>query len=147
MSGGPLGRPQPDDPYRTPAQFTSTPRDPAPTTGYPAPNPNPKVEPIPDANPTPAKLGPTGWQTPHGAYTAVQPVSTSNAAPTTDALKKQLEDRGVINQKIDQLPQGIHLTCYLPGPTGGLRQLEVTAADYATAVQAILQQLDTPAVR
>jgi hypothetical protein len=148
MSGGPLGRPQPDDPYHAPAQaqFTSNPKEAPPQTGYPAPNPNPKVEPIPDANPTPSKLGPGGWQTDPSVNAGVQPASASNAA-TTEALTRQLQDHGVVNQEINQLSDGIHLTCYVPRPTGGFRKLEVTATDYATAVQAILQQLDAPPMR
>ncbi len=148
MSGGPLGRPQFDEQSRAapPAQFTSNPKEAPTQTGFPGPNVNPKVEAIPDANATPAKLGPTGWQTQQPVDSVVQPVSTSTSnAPTTEALTRQLQDRGVINQKIDQLSEGIHLTCYVSRPTGGLRVLEVTATDYATAVQAILQQLDAPA--
>ena len=140
LSGqGPLGRPLAiDDQGRplAPGQFTTGPKTQQTPVqlGYPGANPNPKVEAIPDAN-APSKYTPNSWQ----------PEQPTGPAPNTpEALTRQLQERGVINQKLDQLSQGVHLTCYVSrGPEGGLRILEVTAVDYVSAAQAILQQLDT----
>jgi hypothetical protein len=101
--------------------------------GYVPPNANPKVMPVPDTN-----TSSTGsWQIP----TSDVPPALPAAAPA-DALRQQLQARGVLNQKVDPIPDGVRLTCYLPRSDGqGLRMLEVTAADYPTAAQAILRQL------
>ncbi len=132
-SGSTLGRPLAlDDQGRAMA-----PNGPAPTQNpYPPYNPKPRVEKIPDAEPAQAKYTPSSWQSDRPAATNAIP------ATPTEALTRQLQERGVINQKIDQLSEGIHLTCYVSRGAGGLRVLEVTAVDYTTAVQAILHQLD-----
>jgi hypothetical protein len=141
-----LGRPMAADDQGRPlpvAQFTSSSKDTTP--GYIPPNPTPKVEPVPDINPQPSKSAPGPWQAPQSAHPTVQPVSNSvpvNNPATTEAATRQLQAHGVVNQKIDQLADGIHLTCYVARPTGGLITLEVTATDYATAAQAIVQQLE-----
>jgi hypothetical protein len=130
--------------------------------GYPA-TPVPKVEPVPDA--VPGNVTPTGaWQAPASQPGAVQTANAPPIAPATnvpapftattsapaalppsaniDPLKKQLQDRGVINQTLDNVPEGVHLTCYVSRGAGLFPRIyEVTAADYATAVQSILQQL------
>jgi hypothetical protein len=141
----PLGRPQSLDgtgsgPPFLPGQLTSNPQ-PSPTPGVPAPNPTPRVEQVPDLQPTtstPPTVTPIGsWQSPQSNPTAVQ---TANLTPD---YAKQLQDRGVLSQKQESTPAGLHLTCYLSrGPGGGMRILEVTAADYATAAQAMLRELD-----
>jgi hypothetical protein len=140
--GSPLGRPLAIDdrgPPFFPGQLTSGNKT-QQVPGNLAPNPTPKVERVPDITPPNQPVTPTSaWQTP-------QPVvQTAAAQPfSEDALAKQLRDRGVINQKRDTVPEGLRLTCYVSrGPDGGLLILEVTAADYASAVQAILQKLDT----
>lgn len=114
-------------PY-TPGQLTSGSRDP----NYLPPNPNPKVEPVPDIN-APTKVTPAGnWQPP-------SPVA---GGPSSDEmLFKHLQDRGILQQKQDTVPGGIRLTCYARSATG-LRIYEATAADYPAAAQAILRQLD-----
>jgi hypothetical protein len=98
------------------------------------PNASPKVERVPDITP------PTGSVL---TNQTVQPAS-ANQLTGDDALKKQLEDRGVINQKQECVPEGVRLTCYVSRGEGlPLRIAEVIAADYAAAAQAILQQLPT----
>lgn len=144
---GPLGRPlQIDDkgPPFLPGSLTSgskTQQVPA-TPAVLGPNPNPKVEQVPDITPPVQPVTPTSsWQAPN--QPAVQTAATPQPASAA-ALSKQLEDRGVINQKQDTAPEGVRLTCYVSrGPGAGLRILEVTAADYTSAAQAILRQLDT----
>jgi hypothetical protein len=145
---GPLGRPlKMDDnnssgPPFLPGQLTGRSKT-QQVPGVLGPNPNPKVEQVPDIAPAVQPVTPTSsWQTPQMTQPAVQ---TANAVqpPSTEALSKQLQDRGVINQKQDVAPEGVRLTCYVSrGPGAGLRILEVTAADYASAAQAILKQLD-----
>jgi hypothetical protein len=163
---GPLGMPQPlamgeTGKTQTPGQLTTGDKT-QPTPPSPAvlaPNPNPKVEPIPDAKPVVnPPLTPTGsWQlAPSNSPVAQQDVPatkpvvqtvglSSNAIPSasTDTLGKQLQDRGVINQKVDPVPGGVKLTCYVGRPGGGFRILEDTAADYNSAALRIIQQIDT----
>jgi len=140
LSGGPLGRPlaiddqgRPQPGIWTPTSGTQqTPVNPA----FPAYNPKPRVEKIPDIQPTQSKFTPSTWETP-------QPTTTSITPATTEALTRQLQERGVINQKVDRVANGVELTCYVSrGPSGGLRVLEATASDYARAAEAILRQLD-----
>lgn len=152
-----LAKPLAIDDNKSPPQGTLTtgsksqpPPTPAPAPGYVPPNANPKVELVPDIKPI----------NPNPPTSAVQPVPTSGQAPVQpvsatstpsaplgpDALKKQLQDRGVINQKEDKVPGGVLLTCYVAQPGGGFRVLSTDpdhpAADYNSAAQAILQQLD-----
>jgi hypothetical protein len=146
MSSNTLGRPLAiDDQGRTiPAggQLTSGNWARPDQPQYPGYNPNPRVEKVPDAEPTIAK-SPASWQSSWGsANPPATPTPAATPAPTlTESLTKQLQDRGVINQKLDPLPTGVHLTCYAQA-NGKMRILEATAVDYATAAQAILQQLD-----
>jgi hypothetical protein len=161
---GPLGKPLAIDDNNktpTPGQLTTSSKT-QPTQQAPGvlpPNPNPKVEAIPDAKPTVnPTVTPTGsWQpapsNPPGAQQdapTIKPVvqtvgASSGAVPSVsnDSLDKQLQDRGVINQKVDQVPDGVKLTCYVGRPGGGFRILEATALDYNRAAQAIIQQIDT----
>jgi hypothetical protein len=139
---GPLGKPLAiDDSNKTqaPGQLTTGGKaQQAPVTpGFVAPNPNPKVEPIPDAKPPQSS-----WQ-PVNPQPTVQTVAASSA-PTVnpDVLGKQLQDRGVINQKVDQVPEGIKLTCYLRRPDGGLRIPYAIGVDYNSAAQAMVELLD-----
>ena len=150
MSGlTPLGRPLPiDDNGRplAPGQLTGG------SAGLPGPNSAPKVEQVPDARPAVPTVMPTSsWQTPPSAQPAVQSIPSASAqlavqsipSASAESYSKQLQDRGVLNQKQEVIAEGLHLTCYVSaGPAGGLRILEVTAADYASAAQAILRQLD-----
>jgi hypothetical protein len=69
---------------------------------------------------------------------------TAPAANPAEAIAKQLKDRGVIYQKLDRAPDGVRLTCYLAREGGGrFRILETTATDHATAVRAIIKQIDS----
>lgn len=124
----------------TPGQLTTDtkPQQTPVQPGFPAANLNPRVEQVPDVKPA------GSWQTPQGATQAVQ---TAHAAPavTAETLSRQLQERGVLNQKQDAVPEGIRLTCYVSRNGGaGLRVYEATASDYSAAAQAILKQLDAP---
>jgi hypothetical protein len=143
----PLGQPFPINDANAHAPFlpgqttTTANAQPAPPgAGMPNPNPNPKVEPVPDAVPSaPSVVTPiSNWQSPQNTQPAVQ---TAGAIPAPD-YAKQLQDRGVLNQKIDPAPEGVLLTCYVPNGAGGVRILQVPAKDYATAAQAMLRELD-----
>jgi hypothetical protein len=145
---GPLGRPTPiadnnsSGPAFLPGQSTLGSK----TQQVPdmlGPNPNPKVEQVPDIKPANQPVTPAGsWQMPQPNQPAVQSAAAVLPA-SAEILSKRLQERGVLDQKQEAVPEGVRLTCYLPrGPAGGLRILEVIAADYATAAQAILQQLD-----
>ncbi|MBI2806329.1 MAG: hypothetical protein HYX68_15225 [Planctomycetes bacterium] len=141
---GPLGRPLAiDDNYSGPSFFpASNSRMHQSPEGFLPPNPKPKVEAVPDLNANQPKTTPIGaWQAPQNG--PIQAPPSINPAASDAALSRQLQDRGVVNQKQTTVPEGLHLTCYISrGPQGGLRILEVTAADYATAAQAILRQLE-----
>lgn len=142
----PLGQPFPiNDPNGRapflPAQATTSNAAPVPAPGAMTPNPNPKVEQVPDAVPNaPPAITPLGtWQPPQTA----QPVVQTNAAVAPD-YAKQLQDRGVTNQKLDPAPGGVLLTCYVSNGASGVRILTVPAKDYAAAAQAMLRELDRP---
>lgn len=140
MSGNSLGRPLALDGRAQPTgQLTSgswaKPEQPA-NPGY---NPNPRVEKVPDIEPTTAKSAPPSWQ---GAAAAAPPPPAPVAVTPTEALTQQLKERGVINQKVEALPNGVHLICYATRSNGAPRILEATATDFAEAAQAILHQLD-----
>ena len=108
----------------------------------PAYNPSPKVERVPDIVPTPNGLAPSTWQGPAAAKEP-QPVKVNASPAVNEQLTRALQERGMTDQKIDQVAGGVHLTCYFSrGPGGGLRMLEVTAVDYATAATAILRQFE-----
>jgi hypothetical protein len=145
---GPLGRPTPiadnnsSGPPFLPSQATAGSK----TQQVPemlGPNPNPRVEQVPDVAPPHQNVTPTSsWQLPQSNQPAVQTASATQQS-AEEILSKKLQERGVLDQKQEAVPEGVRLTCYLSrGPSGGLRVLEVTAADYPTAAQAILQQLD-----
>jgi hypothetical protein len=135
LAGGSGGRPPlaiPDN-NGVPAQLTAGPRD----AGWNlAPNPNPKVVPVPRDDGASANLQRIGsWAAPG------TPATT--AAPTSAQLDAQLKERGVVGQKADPVAGGLHLTCYVARPDNpsAIRVYEVTAADYAAAAQAILRQI------
>ena len=136
---GPLGRPLAiDDANSTGPPFL--PGQVAKSQEVLGANANPKVERVPDITPPVQPVLPTGsWQT---NPSVIQPTSAGLAA-SDDALAKQLQDAGVINQRQDPVPDGVRLMCYVSrGPGEGLRIIEMTAVDYARAAQAILTQLN-----
>jgi hypothetical protein len=121
----------------TPGQLTNdvkTPQAPA-MPGFPAANPNPRVEAIPDAKPN----GP--WQT--IPTQTNQTIQTANAAPAspTDLLAKQLQDRGVIGQKQETLPSGTFWYFYVSRNGSPVSIYSTVAPDYVTAAQAILKEI------
>jgi hypothetical protein len=126
-----------------PGQLTSTSR--TAQDGYLPPNPNPKVEPVPDTNPAPKVAPASNWGNPQPEPPAVKPVNAT-APANTDGLAEQLKSRGVVDQNVETTAKGLHLTCYVrSGPTGRLRIVEaVDAPDYPTAARAILKQLESP---
>src|SRR5262249_53980572 len=99
----PLGRPLAFDDNHAGPPFLPVNRT-AQAPGALGANSNPKVERVPDAAP------PTGSVQP--GQPVVQPVS-ANQPSSDDALRKQLEDRAVINQKQERVPEGVRLTCYV----------------------------------
>lgn len=146
----PFGRLAMDDsaaPSRpvAPGQLTSDTRpQPFPTTpSYIPPNANPKVQQVPDVTSSGQPITPTGsWEAPPSPPSAV--LTVNGAQSNADMLSRRLQERGVVSQKQDPVPEGIRLTCYVSrGPAGGFRIYEVTAADYPTAAQAILQQIES----
>ena len=99
----------------------------------------PKVYPVPKDESgltTAPALQPTGsWQASGPAPTVV---------PTPESLDALLDSRGVIGKKKEDVPGGIHLVCAVTNPANpNANQIyETTAVDYATAVQAIVAQID-----
>jgi hypothetical protein len=153
---GPLGRPTPmDNNASGPPFFTPTPTPGSSTQqvpGSPAyvpPNPNPKVEVVPDIQPANPVTPTSSWQLPPAITpiptndAKVQPAAAAQPANVEADLSKQLQARGVVDQKRDVVPEGIKLTCYFAQEPSGRRPiLEVTAADYPSAARAMLQELD-----
>jgi hypothetical protein len=136
----PLGLPRPlaiDDNHGGPPFF------PGQKTAQPQSTPGatttPRVERVPDIGQPAQPTSSTVFNPPNPSN--VQPVSASQLTGD-DLLRKQLEDRGVINQKLDRTAEGVHLTCYISRGEGfPLRIAQVDAIDYAAAAQAILQSL------
>jgi hypothetical protein len=105
----------------------------------------PRVEAIPKDNsftaaPTQSISTPVQSIQPTGSWAASNPA----AGPTPEQLKQLLDARGVIGQKQDVVPGGILLRCVVSTPANpsANQVYETTAVDYATAVQAIVQQID-----
>ena len=139
----PLGRPvsldQTGGPPFFPANQSRT--QPGPMTpGFMPPNTNPRVEPVPDMTPaSPPNVVPTGSV--QASWSSGPGVVTANAAPVAD-LTRQLQARGVINQKLDQTPQGPRWTFYISRGAAGITIAQPDAADYTAAAQAVLRELD-----
>ena len=120
-----------------PGQLTNDTKTTPINPGLPA-NSGPKVIPVPDAKPPTQVVTPAGsWQ-----QQATPLVQTTNSAPDPSeaVLAKQLQDRGVVNQKREAVPEGVHLTCFVANQDG-VHLYEVTAANYTTAATKILQQI------
>jgi hypothetical protein len=98
------------------------------------------VEPVPKDNSFTA--GPGQQIQAAGSWAASSPTHT--AGPTFEQLKQTLDARHVVGQQQENVPGGIHLRCVVTNPTNPTSNqiYETTAADYATAVQAIVQQID-----
>jgi hypothetical protein len=112
---------------------------------------NPKVYAVPKdeagATATPVRpLQPTGAWQPNEPKAASLPSSAAATTPTPapEQLDALLQSRGVIGHKQEVVPGGIHLICAVSSPTNpNANQIyETTAPDYATAVQAIVAQID-----
>jgi hypothetical protein len=75
--------------------------------------------------------------------TAVQPVSQA-AFTESDPLETALKSHGVIWHDQKNLADGVHLTCRVANPQDAnfTRVYEATGADFAAAVQAVLDQID-----
>jgi hypothetical protein len=98
----------------------------------------PKVQEVPKENgiTAPTTL-PTVKQT--GWSAASQPT-----APSTDELEQQLKSRGVLAHEQAPDGSGIRLTVVIANPTNpdARETMWTTAADYATAVAAIVREID-----
>jgi hypothetical protein len=95
------------------------------------PTQTPTVQPVPrDPPPPPGGLQPSSWSS------AAQP----------DSVLAPLKARGAVGEQEETVPGGIRFSCFLPSRANpaNLRQYEVTAPDLASAVQAILRQIDNP---
>jgi hypothetical protein len=98
----------------------------------------PRVEPVPKDNSFTVAASPAIQ--PAGSWAAGSP----SAAPTPEQLKQMLDARGVIGAKQEVVADGIHLRVAVSSPANpdSNQIYETTAVDYATAVQAIVQQID-----
>lgn len=111
----------------------AVPRD----TGFssPPPPPNLAVPPPSPGSPPSSVPGPTVNAAPWaGAGQAVSP----------ENLQAQLQARGVLWQKQDQIAEGVRFSAMVPNPSNPqiTRVYEATGPDYATAVQAVLRQIE-----
>ncbi|HZZ81811.1 MAG TPA: hypothetical protein VFE62_25145 [Gemmataceae bacterium] len=149
-----------DNGPKTPGQLTGNTQQTPVTPGFVAPNPAPKVMPIPDTKST------SSWQP---QLSTPQPLTTSSMTPTVQAvssapaptptvqavssvpsptsiddLTKQLQDRGVLTQKVVPLANGVRLTCLVRRTDGGgFVEKLAEAPDYPSAARAMLLQLDS----
>jgi hypothetical protein len=86
-----------------------------------------------------------------GALTPSADTSRQNATPVTpmgivtpDILQGTLQGKGALALKKENVPEGVRVSCYVPQKANpaNLRYLETVAPDYATGLQALLQQID-----
>jgi hypothetical protein len=92
---------------------------------------------------SPATTSPAAAPAPASPSPAPGPAQVPVAA-TADALQAALEGKGAVGLKQENVPEGVRVSCYMPRPSSpaNIRYLETVAGDYATALQAILQQAD-----
>jgi hypothetical protein len=125
---------------------TPAPVGPGQTPITPVSQQSPRVEAVPKDNSFTAaptqSIQPAPAQSiqPAGSWAASSPP----VGPSAEQLKKMLDDHRVNSQQQQNVPNGILLRCYVTSPADpSARQVyETTAVDYATAVQAIVQQID-----
>jgi hypothetical protein len=119
--------------------------------------PEPIVVPIPRENALPGPgVVPSNVLT-TGAWAPQQPASPPNqanlvgqqaansSAPVSAAVQAQLRARGATWWKEESVPEGVRFSCIVvPNPANldSTRVFEATARDSASAVQAVLQQID-----
>ncbi len=126
------GKPRPVADWARPGQATQTPTMP----GFPGASTTPRVERLSDNSATPPFTPAINWPS------QSSPLPTAQTANAVLPLDVQLKERGVLKQSVEQVPEGILLTCFLSrGPAGGIRILEATANDYPAAAQVILDRL------
>jgi hypothetical protein len=79
-------------------------------------------------------------ETPRPTATPVAPMGVV----TADILQGTLQGKGALGLKKENVPEGVHVSCYVPQKANpaNLRYLETVAPDYATGLQALLQQID-----
>jgi hypothetical protein len=98
----------------------------------------------------------SGYRTTSGNASAVTPLadaqgqpagSYAHGTPTSEMLQQQLRARGVVWQKLETLPDGrVCFTCVVPNRYNpeSPREIDATARDYVTAIQAALVKIDQP---
>ena len=104
----------------------------------------PKVVPVPREDGFSSGQPVPGIQT-AGSWSAGAQAAVQSAALSPQQLQQLLESRGVVAQKLFNNADGVHLLCAVPSrssPEARILTYEVTAPDYATAVQAIVRQID-----
>ena len=91
----------------------------------------PTVMPLPKQDAPPTVFAPTGKGQP------------TTPAPANE-LELALKQRGVLFQKVDNVPQGVRFQCIVPSKQNRdvTRVFEATAPDYISAVRAVLKQID-----
>lgn len=73
----------------------------------------------------------------------VRPVSAADDA-SVDELRRTLQAKGAVGLTQEPAPDGVTVSCFVPHPSNPnhLRFFETTAADQATALRALVQQID-----
>jgi hypothetical protein len=88
--------------------------------------------------------GPQVQAVPREGQTPIQPTGWAPSGPSTDSPDAMLQSRGVLNPQQENVPEGVRVSGFVRDrvtPTR-LQFVEATARDYATAVQALVQQID-----
>jgi hypothetical protein len=116
-----------------------TPAAAATAAGSATPVSQPKVLPVPKDTSVTASSSQS--VRPAGSWASNTP-SSSAATPTAQDLEKLLVSRGVMGHKEFDVPGGgVRLVCAVPAGTSN-QIYDVTAADFAAAVQAVVRQID-----
>jgi hypothetical protein len=115
------------------------------------PSTAPNVQPIPrDVPVNPALLTTGSWGTSTQPLQQTPPITpnlpppATTVSPADDAQFAPLQARGAVNQKVDNVAEGVRVTAIVPNRdnSGSMRVFEATARDVPAAVQAIAQQID-----
>ncbi len=106
-----------------------------PTAGAPAGVLQPVIQPVPRDTPAASVIpvgGPAVWTPPP-------------APNSTTALFKQLDDLGVRWNKLENVPEGVRFSAIVPSRTDPTtsRVYEAIARDQASAIQAVLRQIES----
>jgi hypothetical protein len=96
-----------------------------------------------NSNPGGAVVAAGSWSSGTPAPSSTAPLPPLGVV-TPEVLQDTLQGKGAVGLKKENVPEGVRVSCYVPQRSDpfNLRYLETTAADYPTALQALLRQVE-----